>query len=1210
MVFLIPVSMKFFRILCLLGILLPFLADGQNSNLACHRTTEGTEFWFGFMQGRSEDKGHFLQITVTSRKTTSFEIFIGKSTVSYGGIYTVGANQSVQVTLPPALAEPTGSETIQDKAIRLVAGDSVNVYALNWDKRSSDVAVILPVRSLGKEYYTLCYKPHVNDMPNHGRNSEFLVVASEDSTIVEITPSVVTSGLRPAGVPFTVPRLNKGELFQVQSLNAATLPGQGDLSGSFVKSDKPVAVFAGSLSTTIPYEATGGWDHLYEQMPPVKAWGQVYFTVPLKTRSMDYYRIMASQDATNVLVNGRWEMLQKGEWREYSWNTPSRLIADKPILVAQYSQSRNNDRVTDGDGFMVILSPVSQAKNDVTFEAYSSAASTVKHYYINIVIPASEENNVFLDNQKVTGFAPFPEDLRYAYVQQTLSVGTHRLVNQNPYGGFVAYVYGYGGNEAFGYGVGFNLNLTLELSQGLKTWPHLNEPGDTLIICQDEAVKLDAGPYFDYYQWNTGYTERAILATRDSTYSVTARTIDGCVLTDSIYIGVRNPRTDIGPDIQHCPPHSAHLDGGEGFTGYLWSTGEKSQTITVSESGNYSVKAFDSFGCPARDTLDFFLYPVPEVEIEVSPLICGSKDSIAEIVLSGSVDPSRSNGSFLWDTDKPEQLAFRDSSFTSARFSVGGWGDYEIRYALTTVDGCLTRDSVTTHVHGIPDARIETATPGTCGEYNREIKYTGSATAAAHYYWDYGGLAVIDSSVWNRRMVSLGIGGTLTPVTLVVRENGCLSDTGRVTIGANPDFAMNTTGTRGCDSATVIFSGTLGTQNPFLDYWWNFGDGSPDSTSMLPQPSHFFARPGSYDVALSVLNRNSGCRVGYTVQDMVTIFHTPVAMISVDPEVCHDDTISLFYTLNTGSSFCEWQTEGARMYGGGNDTIQMILDQPVATVLLRVNEYGCLSEWKEEMVKRKPRFDFEAEPTEGCQPLEVVFTPAGADEFLVYHWQADTMNRTGNEAAMLFQTPGSFTVQVEAFSPETGCQDLLVKKDLVRVHPKPEARFSVDYPVAILGQAHLTFSNESRLAGRYFWDFGDGFFSNEPEPRHTYSGTGKFPVALHISSDSGCLDSVFSTVEILPFELFSPNAFRPASEIPANREFRPVLAGADPVAFRLRIFNRWGQLVFETRDPLVAWDGNQQDGKEAPMGNYIWTADYTDIQGFPHSRKGQVLLLR
>jgi gliding motility-associated-like protein len=99
-------------------------------------------------------------------------------------------------------------------------------------------------------------------------------------------------------------------------------------------------------------------------------------------------------------------------------------------------------------------------------------------------------------------------------------------------------------------------------------------------------------------------------------------------------------------------------------------------------------------------------------------------------------------------------------------------------------------------------------------------------------------------------------------------------------------------------------------------------------------------------------------------------------------------------------------------------------------------------------------------------------------------------------------------------------------------------------------------------------------------------------------------------IEILPFDIYTPNAFRPESDIPENREFMPVSTGVDPQSFNMKIFNRWGEVIFETNNLENKWDGKTKNNNPAPVGNYIWKADFKDIQGFSHSMKGQVLLIR
>ena len=264
---------------------------GQEVADPCKKSTEGKDFWFGFMESRNYHSAHYLEITVTAREKTTFTISTGNEESLYG-TYSVNANSSIQIEIDPwSLAEATGSESIQNRGIHLVSEKPVNVYALNWDRNSADVAVIFPIESLGTEYFAMCYEPHVdenNGNYGNGRNSQFLAVAKEDSTQILIIPSKKTDQLVNAGDSILV-TLNKGEVYQVQSMNFENLPGQGDLTGSYLLSDKPFAFYSGSLATTVPATSgTSAWDHLYEQIPPVHSWGREYYTVPLKSRAAGY----------------------------------------------------------------------------------------------------------------------------------------------------------------------------------------------------------------------------------------------------------------------------------------------------------------------------------------------------------------------------------------------------------------------------------------------------------------------------------------------------------------------------------------------------------------------------------------------------------------------------------------------------------------------------------------------------------------------------------------------------------------------------------------------------------------------------------------------------------------------------------------------------------------------------------------------------------
>ena len=1181
---------------------LSVFAGNPSDDQKCHRSTEGTDFWFGFMEGRNYNNNvHFIEITVTAREATNFKVYIGG--IEYPTPGFVNANSSIQIKLPLETAEAKGSENIENKGIHLVAENSVNVYALNWDRNSADLAVIYPVESLGKEYYAMCYSPYVDsDDPDHGRNSEFLIVAADDNTTVEIVPTVVTDQGKPAKIPFSV-TLNKGEVYQVQSLNRRNLAGQGDLTGSYIRANKPVALYSGNFSAVIPAESgVGGYDHLFEQMPPLQTWGREYYTVPLLTRRADRYRLIAAEDYTSVQIGSRpRRVINKGEWFEFllQSNEPTRIIADKPVMLAQFSQSNTAD--SNGDPFMIILSSVSQSKNDVTFVAYNS--NQIRDYFVNVVSPTSETGNILFDGNPIgSQFREFP-GTDYSFAQLTISLGTHRLNNINEDRGFLAYVYGYGGYESYGYGVGFNLDLILDIGQ------NIDFEGDTLPLCKGTQVLLDAGPYFDRYLWSTGDTTQKIVVKEEGKYWAKGTTTDGCEKKDSIYVILAGKvKPDIGVDVAECAPFSIKLDGGAGFRTYEWNTGDSVQSIQIDKTGEYILTVTDRFWCATRDTMNFIVYPVPKIAMKGDKAICGLKSRKLELQFTGADENMLAKGKTEWKTAQPAKLVLSNKTNVSADIVVADWGDYEVSVIFTTPDGCTVYDTFQLRFAEIPTSEIQFMdNPNDkCKSYSREVRYVGNATQNANYFWDFGGCSD-DSLSWNIRRVSLGVYNSNPRVSLVVEENGCWSDTTILPIGANPDFVMNTEKSRGCDTATIFFSGELKVPDDVV-FEWNFGDGSP--IGRRQNMAHFYADTGKYDVTLVITNVLNACQAGFTIGEMVKIFPTPTATIQLDTAICFDKTGTAICPGAIDSTICSWNFAGGELVGDYNDSVVFKLTEPFTGVLLQVEEFGCVSSWVESKAKRKPIFDFGFQPAEGCQPMLTIGNATSADESVLYRWLTDTTVFAGDEAQFLLNGYGNFGFTVAARSEITGCADTLFKPAQVVVHPKPTAAFEVDFPVAILEQANLSFTNQTVDVNKFTWDFGDGGNSVIENPQHRYSALGKYAVSLEVESQYGCRDTFLSTVEILPFTVYTPNAFRPDSEIAENRYFMPVTVGVDPSDFLLIIFNRWGEPVFESHSPENKWDGTVKKSGKAPAGNYVWKAEFADVQGFRHSMKGQVLLIR
>jgi PKD repeat protein len=1172
----------------------------------CHYSTEGTDFWFGLMQNRSNYTDHYLEITVTSR--------IGANvTVTYGpgetlvGKYTVLANNSVTVPIDYNILEATGSENIENKGIHLFSDNPVNVFALNYRRQSSDVAVIYPTESLGKEYFAMCYSPRY--ATSNESNSEFLVVASEDNTTVKITPSRNTDQGKTANIPFTVV-LNKGQSYQVQAGNTDPF-GIEDMTGSYVTADKPFAFFSGAKAVTIPIAGfiASSYDHLFEQMPPTSTWGKEFYVVPLKLRIKDTYRILAAEDGTVVKIDGINVVvsLNRGQFYEFELgsNQASRIMSSKKVLLAQYCRSQRADANSGvGDPFMIIISPVSQKINDVTFVAYESAK--IKNiFYVNIITLTAGIGNMMLDGVNIgSQFLPFPNN-EYSYAQVPTTKGTHRLLNTNPQTGFLAFVYGFGDagdTESYGYGVGFNLNNELEIVGNWNTF--------TPVVCQGKQLKLWVENSFDSYLWSTGETGPSIMVAKEGTYWVKGTTSRGCEKYDTLELKVSDPKMDLGNDTSSCGPGKIVLQASSGFKAYLWQDGSTGNKFTVNKTGDYVVTGINEFDCDVSDTVHVHVFQVPEVKIIGDTIICGRFDSELKVEINNA-DESLWNepGAAQW-TSTPEGLVLTNAGPKGVSLKANKPDYYTIRYLLTTKNGCTDSDSIRIGFFEIPESTFEVFSPEStdkCSSYERIVKYTGKSGPTAKLNWDFGGLFLLDHPSPNIYRISIGANKTNRTIKLVVEEHGCTSPETSIDIGVKPTFNFWADKVHGCDSVCVQLNSEVTIMDK-VEYLWNFGDGS---ISAEANPLHCYKDTGKYDVSLMLTNVIDGCRNGSVEPEMIQIFPTPKAVISADQAICYDDTARFEYLNSKEYSNCKWFSKGNRLLSEENTRARYVLTNEISEVGFIVEENGCSCDTLKVLVKRKPNFDFEASETEICQPLPVVLRSVPLDPNLQFKWSVDSLSSVAADSLNhVFLREGYYTVTLEAFSALTGCSDVLSKKNYMRVYPLPIPKFEQNYPVATLEHPDISFSNLSEKAVKYHWDFGDGSTSEEFSPKHQYANLGEYQVLLQAYSDFGCSDTISSKVKIIPFTFFVPNAFRPDSDIPENRIFLPIREGIDPGKYKFEVFNRIGSTVFETNDPEKGWTGAMTNHSKAEPGIYVWIVQYTDIQGFGHTQKGTVMLVR
>lgn len=1198
-----------FRLILIFVLFITGRIAAQSTTNACVKSTEGTDFWFGFMESRHHQIDHYLELTLTSTHACQFSIYFGNSTSPY----TTGSLQpNVPYQWRPtwSIVEPIGSEVIEKKAIHIVSDNPMNVFALNWSPNSADAAVIFPVDALGNEYYAMCYEPHINEnangTPNSGKNSEFLVVASVDNTKITIVPSMVTDQLKPANVPFTV-TLNKGELYQVQSKNHENLAGQGDLTGSHITSDHPVAFYSGSWSTSIPADANvSAWDHLYEQIPPVRSWGRKFVTVPLQGRSEDRFRIIAAEDKTNVRIgNNAPLVLNKGKFYEFrlTKDQPSYIESDHPILLAQFMVSNTVDRPAgvsqnnwDGDPLMLVISPVDQTREDVAFVAYDSPNIKNK-FYVNVVTKIESSPYIYLDGSPIF-FQQLPNSI-YSYAQIPITKGNHNLNSQKEGHGFIAYVYGYGGVESYGYGVGFNLNIKLDLGGDI----HFVK--DTLLLCQGQVKLLDAGSHFSKFLWSTGDTTQTIFIDKPGYSKVRATTAEGCTITDSIYTYLSNPIIRLGNDTTICNPRSFKLDAGGGFNSYLWTTKDSVRQITVNTSNEYGVVAINKYDCPARDSIFVNFVDKPKLNLSsLDTLVCGSKTTTVNILADkGTFTLSSSNS----------QVAINNLSPT-----VPQYGTFPFHITVVDPYTCRSDTDFTIGFHKIPTVVIS-VDDTTCYGYSLDAKYLGDAEVSkARFTWIFAKDTLANEVGRIQMHVKLGLDRGKRDLLLSVEERGCSNSFIIKEISVIPDLDFSVSDTLLCQPRQFRFAAT-NTEN-VVDYLWDWGDGT--SLHNGKNAGHTYAKDGYYTVQLTATT-DKKCINTVKKEKILYVAPIPTVDFSIKDKSCLElGPQSLFYTgSGDDQDHYYWNysaflpKELVKLPGDSKGPLIFeLIDKPQASIQLQViSKYGCMSSNKSLTLQRIPKFSFQSKDSAGCIPYEIALTALTGDKIdqVNYSWNfGDGKSAGGTTVSHTYPIPDQqYDITLWADSKTTGCKDTLIKRNYVTVYPQPVAAFEVNNKLLSNENPVAIFTNQSLGADHYHWNFGDGSVSHLKDPTHPYHVVGYRRVLLEAGNQYACSDTISNEIMIALNKIYAPNAFNPNAANPVDRVFLPWCNGVLEKNYHLRILSRWNDLVYECKDQLLGWDGKTQNGILAPPGNYVWLLYYQDFLGKFHNQNGSVTVI-
>jgi gliding motility-associated-like protein len=400
---------------------------------------------------------------------------------------------------------------------------------------------------------------------------------------------------------------------------------------------------------------------------------------------------------------------------------------------------------------------------------------------------------------------------------------------------------------------------------------------------------------------------------------------------------------------------------------------------------------------------------------------------------------------------------------------------------------------------------------------------------------------------------------------------GC-TDTASATVVVNPIPVASTSNTTICfgDVATLNASANL----PNGTYLWS----TSETTSSIQ------VSPGTtttYSVAYTLNNCTSP-----SVNAIVTVNPIPLVTLS-SATICDGDNVTLTATPNlTGGSYT-WGPLNSP--GGASQTFSPSVNTTL-TVIYTLLNCPSLPATGTVTVNPLPIVTFNSDIAEGCAPLAVTFTATNQTN-ASYNWTtSNALTGTGSSTTIVFPTGGTYDVTLAA-TTINGCFASNSVANYIYVEDLPIADFESPITVFTNEAQYVQFSNFSTGATNYLWNFGDGQMSTEVEPSHVFQGTmNGYTINLIATTDLNCLDSMSVTIGYQYNELYYiPNSFTPDGD-QNNQVFLPIFySGYDPLNFEMQIYNRWGEVLFETRNVLFGWDGSVgEEGLDVSEGTYTY----------------------
>ena len=418
-----------------------------------------------------------------------------------------------------------------------------------------------------------------------------------------------------------------------------------------------------------------------------------------------------------------------------------------------------------------------------------------------------------------------------------------------------------------------------------------------------------------------------------------------------------------------------------------------------------------------------------------------------------------------------------------------------------------------------------------------------------------------------------------------------------------------------CDG-TFDYSFSAETSQFIDEYLWEFDLGGLNPLNFNQNSINItFPDYGNY---IGTLYLNPGTDCSDTAFVEVNIFEPPFAMFTFDYDTCVAGPVNFEdFSTTESDSIQTWQWNfGDGQTSTEQNPIHNYTSPGTYNVTLQVTDANdCTNQISQSVtwLPVPPLIVIDPSAERGCAPLEVFFdnlsTPIDATYDIVWEF-GDGGIDSSISPLYSYQEPGTYTVHVGITSP-IGCYTERTFTNLIEVDSFPKAQFTFGPDRITNFKPEVSFFDASLRAEKWVWDFNNEGTSFLQNPTFTFQDTGLQVVELVAISKNGCTDTIQRVVDVIPeVRYFLPNAFTPNDDT-KNDVFEAVGFYRGMKDYHFTIWNRHGELVFETRNPNEGWNGRRFNGGGLmPAGVYVVLVNFIGPRGKPYEIQGYATLIK